>query len=308
MDAIESYDPEWDPRLVSECDWQQRSRFVVADARSDVADDTHARTTLPSVLNLRPSGSMDGVSRSTPHRTSRTRRHNGHHLMEGLFARQLMQIENIKYDPKCNSKKANARRSYNSTHEQSITRNVLKVGEDNSLMRKHQSTFADMSVGLPVDLSVLSKSRNSLFAAVSSSSDIGNVQVLMNNSELSSRESSTISTPKQKNIPEIFNELYNFQLSKSYLAHLCSIQAQMNYTNNILFNFGGPPGGPGFVHYPILDSLVSVGSPTSTLLPSSVSCDTVDSTARYHRSNNPRASSAYFTDRRLVTAGDLVSG
>lgn len=57
-------DPEWDPKLVSELDWQQRARFIVSDVRvlQESCGDQFAQRTLPSVLKLKPSSSMDGVS------------------------------------------------------------------------------------------------------------------------------------------------------------------------------------------------------------------------------------------------------
>lgn len=57
-------DEKWDPKLVSENEWKLKAGFTVMDSPADMENDgeDYARKTLPRVLQLLPSQSMDGVS------------------------------------------------------------------------------------------------------------------------------------------------------------------------------------------------------------------------------------------------------
>ncbi|XP_018022097.1 uncharacterized protein LOC108678240 isoform X2 [Hyalella azteca] len=56
------HDDQWDPRTVSEQQWASKVTFTVYDARADpqTCGTDYAKTTLPAVLDLQPSESMDG--------------------------------------------------------------------------------------------------------------------------------------------------------------------------------------------------------------------------------------------------------
>ncbi|KAF2355354.1 SET domain [Trinorchestia longiramus] len=59
-----SDDSQWDPKTVSESEWADKATFTVCDAKATLkfSGPNLARATVPAVLDLRPSGSMEGVS------------------------------------------------------------------------------------------------------------------------------------------------------------------------------------------------------------------------------------------------------
>ena len=307
METNSSYDPNWDPRVVSEADWQRRSRFLVSDARSESRDSNYARETLPGVLELRPSGSMDGVSSQTRKLTKIYLRHIvKHYKVDNLDTRLLIDIEN--YKTKILRKKRE-RNSFlldtgaisfqnnltsqnqllacktSSNHLKNIqirTRNDMSSNSTLGFGRSveggcasfiDQQSSSNSSPVVPLDLSVRSVAKNIPISLPPSMIPFSSGAIYPDCSTL---------TQNNIQIPEYLN-IYNKQMSKNYLAQLCALQIPLFPYNlyplyNPLTGYAGIPTLPPLMQPPYIPTLPKHYTPVRKVEQHEVSSNIVDST------------------------------